>query len=1009
MRELFLTSFSGIQYGIWKDEILSVRNLDALHRIPLSPACIAGILIDDGHAVTLVDLPVCMGYESTSGNGHGCILLMAEGEKVTGFVLSGEIRTQSIPPDMLFPIPDYLKTPVFDSCTIHDGIPIPIINIAELYSRVLKADAEFSVDSPRITTARPLDISGMAGIRFIASGGELFAVSAAGMEDKTVKPGPITPLPNTPRYVKGVTFREGRLLTVIDLSQRIKRQSGEPDSIMLIAGIEDSVFGFLIDGDEGTLSSGEVTIKPAPLIAQNPWLKHVVMRAGDLIPLVDLAMALSSGSGAADEKPVWQRYTPGSQFPDLFFKHDVDVVEFSLLGERHAVPKQEVEDVIAFKPCRALPDVPPIVIGVAEHNGEILPVVDLAMMFGRRSVTTPAWRMMLVSNGDFRALVITETVFKERRLALDIHRAVPIHLPHNLMYGCYPDAEAVRLILNVEAISVHFEKSLIQKFLPALSHEMKMMSTEAEPAHGVTSAAAISPAETEALAVQEQASVHQEVDEALPELQQQTEEKIVEAIEVQESEAAAPAFASEPEPVDAELAAASSTKTQESLSSSGEWSEWDTEETLEQEQVQPAEAVSEKTMEPEPADKSVDSTGQEFMAAERNDSASGYSQAVPEFKQQAAIVDAEFVEWQEAETEALVIAPEPQPMDVVHAAATSARTQESPSIADKIGTDEAPEQKHVSAAAAASEKTIMPETNTAAEKTLLPNAPLHSASAQQSSGQGKKAREPVGKSKQSPDGVLKEPSKKEPAKKEPAKKVQATASDESRKSEPIRPAASTKPGTPYRKSREVEQLSALSGHEERSADTGWKRRIAYGAIAVVLIAVLFYFAGTSDKSIVEKSVQEIEPVKIEQAKAETVPVKTEAEQAKVQAVQAKLEAEQAKAEREAKLKADQEAIAQAKEVLEAKLKAGQAKAKTGQRLVLNKPSPSEKPRAPLELDIPATMPVDIDVYVVKKDDTLWSISERLTGNPFNYPRIAGENRIADPDLIFPGQRIRLKK
>jgi nucleoid-associated protein YgaU len=47
--------------------------------------------------------------------------------------------------------------------------------------------------------------------------------------------------------------------------------------------------------------------------------------------------------------------------------------------------------------------------------------------------------------------------------------------------------------------------------------------------------------------------------------------------------------------------------------------------------------------------------------------------------------------------------------------------------------------------------------------------------------------------------------------------------------------------------------------------------------------------------------------------------------------------------------------------------------------------------------------------VVKKDDTLWNISERFTGNPFNYPRIAGENRIADPDLIFPGQRIRLIK
>ena len=61
----------------------------------------------------------------------------------------------------------------------------------------------------------------------------------------------------------------------------------------------------------------------------------------------------------------------------------------------------------------------------------------------------------------------------------------------------------------------------------------------------------------------------------------------------------------------------------------------------------------------------------------------------------------------------------------------------------------------------------------------------------------------------------------------------------------------------------------------------------------------------------------------------------------------------------------------------------------------------------LEIDVPATMSIEMDVYIVKKGDTLWYISERLTGNPYNYPRIAGRNEIANPDLIFPGQRINL--
>jgi nucleoid-associated protein YgaU len=70
---------------------------------------------------------------------------------------------------------------------------------------------------------------------------------------------------------------------------------------------------------------------------------------------------------------------------------------------------------------------------------------------------------------------------------------------------------------------------------------------------------------------------------------------------------------------------------------------------------------------------------------------------------------------------------------------------------------------------------------------------------------------------------------------------------------------------------------------------------------------------------------------------------------------------------------------------------------------------AEQSEPPLVLEVPRETPIATDVYIVVKGDTLWNISARFTGNPFNYPRIAGENRIANPDLIFPGQRIRLMK
>jgi nucleoid-associated protein YgaU len=73
---------------------------------------------------------------------------------------------------------------------------------------------------------------------------------------------------------------------------------------------------------------------------------------------------------------------------------------------------------------------------------------------------------------------------------------------------------------------------------------------------------------------------------------------------------------------------------------------------------------------------------------------------------------------------------------------------------------------------------------------------------------------------------------------------------------------------------------------------------------------------------------------------------------------------------------------------------------------VRKPAPVEPPK-PVAAEGPLVAFSGSSVYVVKKGDTLWAISKRFTGNPFNYPQVAKENNIKNPDLIFPGQEIRL--
>jgi len=79
-------------------------------------------------------------------------------------------------------------------------------------------------------------------------------------------------------------------------------------------------------------------------------------------------------------------------------------------------------------------------------------------------------------------------------------------------------------------------------------------------------------------------------------------------------------------------------------------------------------------------------------------------------------------------------------------------------------------------------------------------------------------------------------------------------------------------------------------------------------------------------------------------------------------------------------------------------------------VVVRKPVPAQgKTPKPLIPRTSLSSPSDSVVYNVKKGDTLYRITERYTGDGWNYPKVARENEIPNPDLIFPDQKINIRK
>jgi len=71
---------------------------------------------------------------------------------------------------------------------------------------------------------------------------------------------------------------------------------------------------------------------------------------------------------------------------------------------------------------------------------------------------------------------------------------------------------------------------------------------------------------------------------------------------------------------------------------------------------------------------------------------------------------------------------------------------------------------------------------------------------------------------------------------------------------------------------------------------------------------------------------------------------------------------------------------------------------------------TEQPQ-PEKIDGPISKPVAARkmeiLHIVVKGDTLWDIAARYLGDPFLYPELAKLSRINDPDLIYPGDIIRI--
>lgn len=113
-----------------------------------------------------------------------------------------------------------------------------------------------------------------------------------------IKATAITPIPNSPHFIKGIINVRGEIVTAIDIKSRFSLESdieSEAKHIVVVKQ-EDSLFGLMVDEVMEVLRVQKNEIKSPPSIISNiheKYISGVISHDDRLIVLLDLNVVLS--------------------------------------------------------------------------------------------------------------------------------------------------------------------------------------------------------------------------------------------------------------------------------------------------------------------------------------------------------------------------------------------------------------------------------------------------------------------------------------------------------------------------------------------------------------------------------------------------------------------------------------------------------------------------------------------------------------------------------------------
>jgi purine-binding chemotaxis protein CheW len=115
---------------------------------------------------------------------------------------------------------------------------------------------------------------------------------------------PATPVPHSPRFVRGVINLRGAVLPVIDLADRLGLGTAVETArhVIIVVQIGTRIVGLLVDAVCDILSTADHTVQRTPDLAgdqMQSFVKGLIALEGRMISLIDLGLVLDANQAEA--------------------------------------------------------------------------------------------------------------------------------------------------------------------------------------------------------------------------------------------------------------------------------------------------------------------------------------------------------------------------------------------------------------------------------------------------------------------------------------------------------------------------------------------------------------------------------------------------------------------------------------------------------------------------------------------------------------------------------------